>query len=243
MTSRILGAAFLLQAVSSLISGTIVSGIIVSGKSGQSLINIANNRILIGADVLLEMATAIGVIFLGWVLFVALRKESEKSSIIAFGMYIVEGALVAVNSLAAYSLLSVAQKYITSGSSESLANGSSILQTMSFSLTLSLLPFGVGAIIFYFLLYKSRIGPRPLSLWGLLTAPLVLIGTVLGLLGHSVPNFIYYPYAPFEFVIGAWILIKGAKVKVATLLMRPTHLQGSSTTLEKASVPLEIGCP
>lgn len=74
-----------------------------------------------------------------------------------------------------------------------------------------MLPFCLGAILFYYLLYKSGAVPRILSLWGLITVPLVLIGLLSKVLGYEVPFFLYLPlpYVPFEFVIGIWILAKG----------------------------------
>jgi hypothetical protein len=70
-------------------------------------------------------------------------------------------------------------------------------------------PFCLGAILFYYLFYKSRVVPRVLSLWGLIAVSLVLIGTLFAICGHEVPLIVYLPYVPFEFVIGVWILVKG----------------------------------
>ena len=75
--------------------------------------------------------------------------------------------------------------------------------------TLHSLVFSICAILFYYLFYKSRAVPRILSLWGLITVPLVLIGTLSAVFGYEIPFFVYFPYVPFEFVIGIWILAKG----------------------------------
>ena len=76
-------------------------------------------------------------------------------------------------------------------------------------LTLHVLVFSVGAILFYGLLYQSRIVPRALSLWGLVTLLPILYGVVGASLGYTLPEFLYLPYMPFEFVMGLWILFKG----------------------------------
>jgi hypothetical protein len=70
-------------------------------------------------------------------------------------------------------------------------------------------PFCLGAMLFYYLFYKTRVVPRALSLWGLIAVFLVLIGTLFAICGREVPFVIYLPYLPFEFVIGVWILVKG----------------------------------
>lgn len=64
-TSGVLGAAFLLQATTSLISGLILKvALIVPGNISESMTNIANNAWLMRANILGEMITAVGVIFL-----------------------------------------------------------------------------------------------------------------------------------------------------------------------------------
>jgi hypothetical protein len=75
--------------------------------------------------------------------------------------------------------------------------------------SLHMLAFILGGVLFYYLLDKARIVPRVLSLWGLITVLVFLIGTPLTIMGYEVPMALYLPYIPFELVIGLWILIKG----------------------------------
>jgi hypothetical protein len=207
--SRILGIAFLIQAVSSLVGGLIwkQGGLIVSGK-----INIANRPWLIETYILCEMITAVGVIFLGAVLFVTLKKQNEQMALVALGCYILEGALLAASKLPAFGLLRLSQEYVVAGHPVNLqVMGNLAMEATDYGMTLLMLAFCLGAIPFYYLLDKARIVPRVLSLWGLLTVFPCLIGTLFSLFGNPLPFAIYVPYAPFEFVIGVWILVKGIK--------------------------------
>ena len=84
------------------------------------------------------------------------------------------------------------------------------LESMDFvGVTLHMLAFCLGGILFYYLLDKSRVVPRALSLWGLITVFPCLVGTLAAIFGYEAPFIIYVPYVPFEFVIGVWILVKG----------------------------------
>lgn len=78
-------------------------------------------------------------------------------------------------------------------------------------LTLHMLAFCLGGIIFYYLLYKSKIVPPILSIWDLLALIPLLIGTICKIYNYTIPFIFYLPYVPFELVIGLWILIKGVK--------------------------------
>jgi Domain of unknown function (DUF4386) len=212
-TSRVLGVAFLLQAVTSLTSGVILRSVLtVPGNMSGTMTNIANNAWLMRLNILGEVLTALGIIFLGAILFVTLRKHNEEMALVGLGFYILEAVLLAVSRIPAFSLLRISQDYVTAGQSASLqALGNLAFETMNFGYTLLMLPFCLGALPFYYLLYKSGIVPRALSLWGLITVFPCLAGTLLTILGYEVPFAIYLPYAPFEFVIAVWILVRGVE--------------------------------
>ena len=213
-----LGTAFLFQATTSLISGMIPMSLIVPGNIDQSMINIAGHAGLMRANFLGDLITGVGVIALSVLLFVVLRKHSEILALIAVGCYMLEIVLGAVSRIPAFALLRISQEYVANGRPEDLRTlGNLALETMNFGFGLLMLPFCIGGILFYYLLYKSRLIPRVLSVWGLVSVPVVLVATVFVISGYKVPFFVYVPYIPFEWVVGAWILIRG--------LAGPTELE------------------
>ena len=208
-----LGIAFLFQATTSLISGMVPMSLIVPGSIDQSMINIAGHAGLMRANFLGDLITGVGVVALGVLLFVTVRRQGEILGLIALGCYLLEVALGAVSRIPAFTLLRISQEYAVKGRPEDLQTlGNLALETMNFGFGLLMLPFCIGAILFYYLFYKSRVIPRALSLWGLISVQLALIGTLLTISGYNTPFIIYVPYVPFEWVVGAWILIKGLAV-------------------------------
>ena len=215
-TSRLLGAAFLLQFivnVTAMISGLILKQrLIVPGNVSEGMINIANNTWLLRANILGEMITAVGVIFLGTILFVTLREQNERIALVALGFYILGAALLAASRIATFSLLRICQEYATAGHPAYLQTiGNLAFESMEFGITLMMLSYCLGAILFYYLFYKSGIIPRVLSLWGLVAVSLVLIGALFAISGYELPFFVNLPYAPVEPAIGVWILVRGTK--------------------------------
>ena len=211
-TSRILGVAFLLQFVTSFSSGVFLQPLwFVPGNISETMFKIAANPTLMRTSIFLDMLTALGVIFLGAILFLTLRKQNEKMALTALGFYILEGTLHAAGKMDAYSLLRMSQEYVTTGNPAYLQTmGNLAFESMNFvGSTLMMLAFCLGAILFYYLLDKARIVPRWLSLWGLITVFPCLIGTLFAIFGYELPFAMYLPYVPFEFVIGVWILVKG----------------------------------
>jgi hypothetical protein len=216
--SRALGVAFLIQAIASLASGMIMKlGLIVPGDMSETLVKVANRPWLMRTSILGDMIAAAGIIFLGVMLFVVLRKQNEQMALVGLGLLSLEGMLLAASKIAGFACLCIGQEYATAGRPAVLETmGGVALRSMDFGSTLHMVAFGLGALLFYWLLYKSRVIPRALSLWGLVTVPVVLGATVATVFGCDVPFAVYLPYAPFEFVVGAWILIGGLSGKTKT---------------------------
>jgi len=213
---RILGVAFLLQAFTSLASGVILQvALVVPDNISATMIRIAHHAWLLRANVFGEMITAVGVVFLGAVLFLTLRRHSEIIALAGLGFYILEATLLAVSRISALSLLRISQEYTTAVDASDLQRaGELALGSMNFGYQLLMLPFCLGAILFYYLFYKSAIIPRALSLWGLAAVSVALMGTVSAVAGHELSFAIYLPYLPFEFVVGVWILVRGGRASV-----------------------------
>jgi Domain of unknown function (DUF4386) len=210
--ARVLGAAFLLQFVTSLFSGTVLrQAWLVPGDIGATMLNIASKPWLMSASILVDMLTALGIIFLGAMLYTALREQNEKIALTALGFYILEAVLLATSRIATFALIGISQAYAVSASPAYLLTmGNLAFQSMDFvGSTLHMLVFCLGGILFYSLLVKSRIVPVALSLWGLIATLPMLIGTLAQIFGHSIPFIFYVPYVPFELVMAVWILVKG----------------------------------
>ena len=213
-TSRVLGVAFLLQFITSFASAMFLRQTwFVAGDMNETLIKIANNSLMMRANILLDMLTALGIVFLGAILFITVRKQNEKMALTALGFYILEAALLAVSRVETFSLLRIGQEYVSTGRPAILPIfGNLAFDSMEFvGSTLHMLAFCLGGILFYYLLDKSRLVPRALSLWGLIAVFPLLVGTVTQIFGYTIPIIFYVPYIPFELVIAIWILVRGIR--------------------------------
>jgi hypothetical protein len=220
--SRILGLAFLVQFVTSFSAGVFIlpkaTGVKAFGAPldiGQILANIAHNMAYARLNIYIELTTAAGVIFLGAMLYSTLKKGHEGLALTAFGLYVVEGVLIAATKLALYALMMMSRDYAAAGGSASMeAMADLAYRLMEFLPRMNSILYCVGGIIFYALLFGARTVARPLSLWGLVGFLGVFAAGVLGLFGAKVPVALYLPYTPFELVIAIWILIKGINKEV-----------------------------
>lgn len=210
--SRVLGAAFLLQFVTSFASGIIMKPAwFVPGNISATMLRIAEQPVMLRTNILVDMLTALGIIFLGAMLFITLRKQNEKITLVALGFYILEAGLLATSRMATFALLRLSQEFASAGGPEHLLTfGNLALEAMDFvGDTLHMLAFCLGGILFYYLLDRSGTVPRWISLWGLITIFPLLIGTLTAIFRVELPFILFLPYVPFEFGIGVWILVRG----------------------------------
>jgi hypothetical protein len=76
------------------------------------------------------------------------------------------------------------------------------------------LVFCFGAVLFYVLLYRSRIVPRWIALWGLVGIPLYAAAYLLAMYGaidsnSSGQNLLQLPLGVQEMVLAVWMIVRG----------------------------------
>lgn len=209
-----LGAALFIQAITSLISGTIFLGPFTDKSDIISImLNTASNQVIAHFSIFLDIVTALVIVWLGVLFYSLLRKANQVWATTALVFYIVEAGMLIVSKFFGYALVQVSGAYSASNDKVFEVIGQMVLEMKDFSYSMHIIPFGVGAVLFYYLLYKIKAIPSWLSLWGLIAVIPVLFGTILGTYGVDVPFIIMLPYVPFEFFAGGYIMIKGLSNK------------------------------
>ncbi len=203
----------LLQAVTSLVSGTLFLGpftdksnimqVIESTVAGIPLARIAT---------LLDVVTALGIIWLAVMLFRLTKSVHPVLSTLALSMYVAEASVLLISKAFALGFIQTSIQVASQASEAGLVAARVLLDLKDISYTLHMIPFGIGAILFYALLARSRALPKWLPLWGLVTIIPVWVASILKLCGVELPFLLSVPYAPFEFFTAIYILIRGLSV-------------------------------
>jgi len=71
------------------------------------------------------------------------------------------------------------------------------------------IPFVLGALMFYVLLYQSRLVPRWLSIWGLVGAALSIVAALGSMFGLSSLGVLSLPIFLQEMVMAVWLITRG----------------------------------
>jgi len=70
--------------------------------------------------------------------------------------------------------------------------------------------FAVPAVLFYYLLYQSRLVPKWLSMWGMIAAVLLIMANLLKVTSiMQTIDLLYLPIVANELVLALWLMVKG----------------------------------
>ena len=206
---QFLGITLFTQAVTSVVAGSIFLGPFEAKEiTDASMKGISDSTGIAYTSILLQVITAIVIIMLGVAMYRIAGHKNKVMADIALFMYAVEAILLVVGQIFLFGLLDAAQLYTASGDMNLLSIGKILFTCREFSGEIAMIPFGIGALLFYYLLLKAEILPKWLGIYGLITVPLILIGVPLMTFGVDVPFAFLVPYVPFEFFAGIFILIK-----------------------------------
>jgi Domain of unknown function (DUF4386) len=185
------------------------------------LVNAATHESQLIAVALLNLVMAVAVAGVAFMIYPVLRRVADTGvtqglSLWYVGTRITESGAFLVGVLATMAFLPLSQEYAAAGAPEQsyFQTSSTVLEsTTDLAYALGQSVFAVGAAMLYYLLLRSRLVPAWLSLWGLIAAPLFLVGS-LSLLWTQDPNstistVLYAPMALQEMVLALWLILKG----------------------------------
>jgi hypothetical protein len=154
-----------------------------------------------------------GIVVLTVLLFVVLQKQNKTIALVALGWWLLEAITVAIRQMSIYALLPLTLEYAKAGAPDSShfqTLGTLFVDVGQWGYDVHLWFFALGGILWYYLLYRSKVIPRLLSIWGIVGVSLVLIASVLA--GFEIRVLaLVLPNTLFELAIGLWLLVKGIK--------------------------------
>lgn len=214
-TLRFLGVAQLLVFIASLLSDQLLKTVVGTGSITTILVNISENVSRIRISNLIALINSLAIIVLGALFYAALNQQNRTLALIALGCFLAEAITLAASKIGAYALIPLSRDFVAAGAPESTH-----FQTLGDFLyhgvdqrgyDIHMLFFCLGGILWYFLLYRSEFVPPALALWGLVAICLLSVPVLFTLLEReSLPVMVLgLPYAPFELVLGIWLIFTG----------------------------------
>jgi Domain of unknown function (DUF4386) len=149
-------------------------------------------------------------------MFPIFKQRFESLALGYVGFRLIEFVMQVASSLSPLKLLALSEEFINANAPDPAAFqtlGSLLIAERYWAFQALGIVFAVSALMFYAMLYLSKLIPRALSVWGLIGAALVLVNVLVdsfGLrLGSEVGPFLGLPMLLNELVLGLWLIVRG----------------------------------
>jgi hypothetical protein len=208
----------------------LAAGLLFIAATAASLLGTAIEPALTGTDYLTRMSENMTRVSGGGLLeFIAagtsagiaislypvLKRWSGTLALGAVVFRAVEAVMYTVGAVSMLSLLKVAQQFTQAGSADSAwlqAIGDSLVGVRQEAILAGVFAFAVGALMYYYAFFRSRLLPRWLSGWGIASELLMLVACLSALFSRNpVTSYtiLILPIATQEIVMAIWLIARG----------------------------------
>ncbi|WP_445474850.1 DUF4386 domain-containing protein [Methanococcoides methylutens] len=214
-TAIIVGVLFILSTVTGVLSVILLEPI-VNAQNYFTTVSANENQVIIGT--LLELICAGAFLGVAVMIFPILKKHNESLALGYAVARICEAVPFIIGVISLLSLLPLSKEYVQAGAMDDsyvLPLGTLLLAVHDWTNLLgSMIIFSLTALILNYILYRSKLVPRFISVWGLIGVPLMLAAGLLDMFGFLNPfstiwTLLSLPLALQEMVFAVWLIVKG----------------------------------
>jgi hypothetical protein len=148
----------------------------------------------------------------GVLFFPILENHGKRTALAYLAAMIVEVVLLAVGVLGLLMIVPLAQQGVDAGQASAgwaKALGSLAVQWNTMAYQIAEMSLGLGGVFLCSLLFRTRLIPRLLAVWGLIGYAILMAGAIAEIFGIHIGLIFSIPGGLFELALGIWLLIKG----------------------------------
>jgi len=223
-----IGVLYIIGTVGMVLSG-VVTNAVLSGPAYLAQVAAQPNQVAVGALLVLVAGLALALVP---VVFWPIGKRYNET--LAMGYVVFRGALESVIYVVSVLCWLLLIALSTQPDAGPLAGFVRTVETVIWDQLIAI-PFVLGALMFYFVLYQYRLVPRWLSTWALVGAALYIVAPLGSMFGLSLGVFMA-PLAVQEMVMAVWLIVKGfnrsaiaSAPAIASASASATSLAGAQT--------------
>jgi hypothetical protein len=208
-TAKVVGVVYLAGFVVG-IGGNILIQSSISASNHLSTVFANSMTVAIGA--ILWLLAVAGDTAHGVLMFPVLKQHSERMAIGYLAARIVDAVFIAAMVLLLLLQIPLGSEYLKTASSNAF-----YLQTLStlsvqasqYAYMLGMSAVGLAGLMLNYTLYKTKLVPRWLAVWGLIGYAVILCGMISAVMGSGLADASAIPGGLWEVFMGVWLIVKG----------------------------------
>ena len=214
-TARIIGILFMIGTFGLFIGQALYNPIL---SSPEYLEITYPNRITVITGILVETIGYLGLVFIPLLLYPILKKHNETLALAYICFRLFESVLLSIAQITKLSIIGLSQDYLNNGSVDTpffhnMGNSiQSLLYWVDSGGLISIVVFVIGALVLYYELYKTKLIPVWLSIWGLFSGVALVTASLmvtLDIFTAELAILLMIPLAVQEQIMALWMIFKG----------------------------------
>lgn len=211
-TARIVGALFLIAMATSLMGGIWLESIT---GTPDYLVEVSSQETQVVLGVLLELVNCIAVVGIAAVLFPLMKVYNEALAAGYLGIRVVEAVILSIAAVSPLLIVTLSQEYLAAAASDAayFQTLGALVMAARGHLASLLTPifFSLAALLLYYFLYRSRLVPRFIPVWGFIAVVSLFTWNMLEAFGLSISAGMVFalPMILNEIFLGIWLLARG----------------------------------
>ncbi len=215
VTAVITGVLFIVATVASLAAAALVP--VLSGT--DYLTRVAANASQVAGGAILYLVAAFTSVGIAIALYPVLKKWNAGMALGSVVFRTLEAGMYIAGVVSLLSLATLSQHFANAGAGAGAAElasfqaiGDSLRSVREHASVVAVFAFSLGAFLYYYVFFQSRLIPRWLSGWGIAASILMLTACLLALFSDSpVTGYVLLalPLAVQEMALAVWLIVKG----------------------------------
>ncbi|MBV5314571.1 MAG: DUF4386 domain-containing protein [Prolixibacteraceae bacterium] len=218
IAARSFGIAFLIGYISYGLGFGLLNSVINS-PGGLATIYANKNQVIFEAAIMMAVFATINI-GLGIIMTPVLKPYNKTLTYGYLSAAIASTVMLIVGAIFLLLLVPLSEEFVTAG-----AGDTTYFQTLGilckkanfFSYQIGMVIWGLGGLLFCYLLYLSKLVPRWMSVWGFIGYIIFISGAFFALFGISIDVILDIPGGLFEIFLSFWLIFKGFNGKAAEL--------------------------
>lgn len=209
---RLIGALLLLI-VAFGIPSVMFRGLSVSMTSSPDFLKtIFEQALQMRFAVLLDILSSALWVIIAIILFPMIKGYKHTLALWFFGIWLVQLAVIVYSDIVHLSLLSLSEAYVKMGAPDLphfKTMGLLKIEEYFWGHFMSIMLFAAATWVFYYFLFKTKLIPRILSVWGMIAISLVFLACWLNIFDRSVSFYFFAQNGIHLMTLLVWLLVKG----------------------------------
>jgi hypothetical protein len=206
----VVGALFIIDLVMNGIGSTLVE-VIIDGP--DYLVKLSEHQGQVITGVLLEAISVVCLVTIGFMVYPVLKRQSTTIAHGYLGVRVVETVIAATFVISHLMLLGLSQEYVGADAPDAShyqTIGTLLIKGHDFAYQVYLIFYSLGCLMLFGLMFRARLVPRFISIWGLIGVVVAVSGLVADLYGADVGMETYaMPLGLCQIFLAIWLIAKG----------------------------------